>query len=459
MKIVSFTMVNNESEMIESFIRYNYNFVDEMIIIDNGSSDNTIEIIRLLIKEGYKITIYDESLEAYNQFRLDNKYLNIIIDSIQPDIILPLDDDEFIVGDGNPREILESLRLDRIYYIHWQWYVMTEKDDKAELFIPRRLKHCFEKPVWNYTGGTPVTKTVIPARYYRKMRLTLSMGHHTVFGNDNAEIEEISSLRLAHYRTVSEAQLISKISCYTMRGIAAMENNFETAHHTNQMAMIERGENMWETAVKASYGGYDGNIVYNPIELSYCNKKPLEIKYAGLSAETLSSKVLKTGREMAIRAYNSERRIKEKAFIKPVIVWMDGIRGSECIFPDPSNKATMLAELFNVRAYLTDCEEIKFLKANYRLIVTPEIVKFIPHKYIIISDAGRYDEIKNMLADNGLAGEKILSLKQYKKKLGIVGMLYCYIRFLPSMTKRIYMYFKRNGIKVTVNKIKSRLMH
>ena len=42
MKIVSFTMVNNESEIIESFIRYNYNFVYEMVIIDKGCTDNTI---------------------------------------------------------------------------------------------------------------------------------------------------------------------------------------------------------------------------------------------------------------------------------------------------------------------------------------------------------------------------------------------------------------------------------
>lgn len=45
MKIVSFTMVNNEAEIIESFVRYNYNFVDQMVIIDNGCTDNTIEII------------------------------------------------------------------------------------------------------------------------------------------------------------------------------------------------------------------------------------------------------------------------------------------------------------------------------------------------------------------------------------------------------------------------------
>ena len=76
MKIVSFTMVNNESEIIESFIRYNYNFIDEMVVIDNGCTDNTIKIVNELIKEGFKIKVYDESLEAYNQYRLDNKYLN-----------------------------------------------------------------------------------------------------------------------------------------------------------------------------------------------------------------------------------------------------------------------------------------------------------------------------------------------------------------------------------------------
>ena len=48
MNIVSFTMVNNESEIIESFVRYNYNFVDQMVIIDNGCTDNTIEIINNL---------------------------------------------------------------------------------------------------------------------------------------------------------------------------------------------------------------------------------------------------------------------------------------------------------------------------------------------------------------------------------------------------------------------------
>ncbi len=131
MKIVSFTMVNNESEIIESFVRYNYNFVDEMVIIDNGCTDSTIKIVRKLIAEGFRITVYDESLEAYNQYRLDNKYLNKIIDEINPDLILPLDADEFLTGEGNPRKILENLPLDSIYYVTWRWYVMTKEDDQG----------------------------------------------------------------------------------------------------------------------------------------------------------------------------------------------------------------------------------------------------------------------------------------------------------------------------------------
>ena len=88
MKIVSFTMVNNESEIIESFIRYNYNFFDYMIIIDNGSTDSTVDIINNLIDDGFRIILYDESLEPYNQFALDNKYLDLTIKQLNPDFFL-----------------------------------------------------------------------------------------------------------------------------------------------------------------------------------------------------------------------------------------------------------------------------------------------------------------------------------------------------------------------------------
>lgn len=450
-------MVNNESEIIESFVRYNYNFIDEMVIIDNGCTDSTIKIIRNLINEGYKIHIFDESLEAYNQFRLDNKYLKKIIDELSADIILPLDADEFLTGDTNPREILEQLDLNKIYYVYWKWYVMTRKDDANDPFIPSRMRYCLSKPAWNYSDKTPVTKTIITAKYYKKMKLTLSMGHHTVFGNDKVEIEILDTIRFAHYRAISEQQLVYKTCCYTMRDIATMENNFETAQRTNQMAIIEQGADMWKATEEASYGGYDRDIIYSPIELSYCVKDSIIMKYLNLSNESISQRIMSTGREMAMRAYNLEREKKEKAFLKPIILCLDGIRGEECIFPNPSNKLTILTELYNVRGLVTLSEEIKFLKANFRLIVTPDFVKFLPHKYIVIPDTLDFNSVRDQLIENGLNINDIISLKDYRKTLGILGNMYCYLLFIPSMLSRVNAYIKRNGFTGTLNKIRERL--
>lgn len=457
MKIISFTMVNNESEIIESFIRYNYNFIDEMVIIDNGCTDNTILILRNLINEGYSITIYDESIESFNQYRLENKYLSKIIDEKGPDIIIPLDADEFLIGDGNPRELLEKLSLDRIYYINWQWYVMTEEDDTKESFIPLRLKYHLKKTVWNYSDKSPVTKTIIPCDYYKRMKLTLSMGHHTVYGNSNAKIQEIRTLKLAHYRAFSEEQLIYKTSCYTMRDIVTMGNNSETAQRTNQMALIESGIRLREAAVESSYAGYPKDIIFDPIDLSYCSKDTAVMRYNNLARESVALRVMKTGQEIAVRAYNLERQKKEKRGLAPIVLWLDGIKKTDVFMPDPTNSSTMLVAKYNVRAYLTFQSEIKYLKANYRLIVTPGQVKFIPHKYIVVPDTCNMDEIKNTLLREGYQIENVISLSDYKSRLGILKSVYSNIMMIPGMMDRVCKYIGRNGVSNTLKKIRERL--
>ena len=362
-----------------------------------------------------------------------------------------------MTGSENPRDVLEGLDLNSIYYVTWRWYVMTEFDDKKEVFIPKRMNYCLKRAAWNYSDGTPVTKAIIPAKYYKDLGLKLSMGHHTVFGNDKVNIVNLDTLQFAHYRAISEQQLIYKTSCYTMRDIATMENNFETAQRTNQMAIIESGKSMWEAAEESSYGGYPRDIEKKPLNLKYCLKCNINMKYEDLSSESIEKRVLYTGREMAIRAYNSERSKKEKKLLKPVVIWLDGIRGDECIFPDPSNKLTILTEMYNVRGLVTITEEIKFLKANYRLIVTPDYLKFLPHEYVIIADESKYIETKELLSSLGIDRGSIISLKEYKKKLGLLLNVYCYICFIPSMLHRVNKYIKRNGFKATVNKIMARL--
>lgn len=458
MKIVSFTMVNNESEIIESFIRYNYNFLDEMYIIDNGCTDNTIKILRNLINDGYKIVIYDESLEAYDQFRLDNKYLNKIIKESDPDLIIPLDADEFIISDHkDPRKEMEKLSLDKIYYVNWQWYVMTEKDDVKETFIPRRLKYCLKRTVWNYSDGTPVTKVILPARYFKEKKLTMSMGHHTVYGDKSIAIEEINNIKLAHYRAISEEQLVYKTCCYTMRDIATMGNNIETAQRTNQLAKIESGISMHDAAIEASYAGYPKEIKENQIDLSFCEPDSLTIKYSDLSSESIAERIMRTGQEMAIRSYNLERKLKEYMWLEPIVLWLDGVRKTDVFLPDPSNESTFLVAKYNVRAYLTMQEEIKFLKCNYRLLVNPEQVKFIPHQFIVVPSTCDVEDVRMKLHNGGFSTDRVISVGEYRKKLGLIKCFYSDLLVVPGMIVRIKKYIGRNGVNGTVRKIKERL--
>lgn len=458
MKIVSFTMVNNESEIIESFIRYNYNFLDEMYIIDNGCTDNTIKILHNLKNDGYEIVIYDESLEAYDQFRLDNKYLNKIIEESNPDLIIPLDADEFIISDQkDPRREMEKLSLDKIYYVNWQWYVMTEKDDVKETFIPRRLKYCLKRTVWNYSDGTPVTKVILPARYFKEKKLTMSMGHHTVYGDKSIAIEEINNIKLAHYRAISEEQLVYKTCCYTMRDIATMGNNIETAQRTNQLAKIESGISMHDAAIEASYAGYPKEIKENQIDLSFCEPDSLTIKYSDLSSESIAERIMRTGQEMAIRSYNLERKLKEYMWLEPIVLWLDGVRKTDVFLPDPSNESTFLVAKYNVRAYLTMQEEIKFLKCNYRLLVNPEQVKFIPHQFIVVPSTCDVEDVRMKLHNGGFSTDRVISISEYRKKLGPIKCFYSDLLVVPGMIVRIKKYIGRNGVNGTVRKIKERL--
>ena len=56
-KIVLVTMVKNEADIIESFVRHSLTFADEIIIANHMSTDRTGEILASLLSEGLPLTI------------------------------------------------------------------------------------------------------------------------------------------------------------------------------------------------------------------------------------------------------------------------------------------------------------------------------------------------------------------------------------------------------------------
>ncbi|MBQ1762801.1 MAG: glycosyltransferase family 2 protein, partial [Aquincola sp.] len=50
-------MVKNEADIVEAFVRHNLHFVDLMVLLDNGSTDGTRDILEALQKEGLPLLV------------------------------------------------------------------------------------------------------------------------------------------------------------------------------------------------------------------------------------------------------------------------------------------------------------------------------------------------------------------------------------------------------------------
>ncbi|MGN6846947.1 glycosyltransferase family 2 protein, partial [Neisseria sp. P0021.S005] len=95
-KLISISMVRNENDVIESFVRHNLELMDEMHIIDHGSSDGTREILIQLKEEGLPVFIYQYQALKYNQEQLVNLLMKQLVAKDEAiDFVFPLDADEF----------------------------------------------------------------------------------------------------------------------------------------------------------------------------------------------------------------------------------------------------------------------------------------------------------------------------------------------------------------------------
>lgn len=146
MKIAAVSMVKNESDIIELFIRINSRFFDAIYILDHQSTDSTPEIIRLMKESGFNVfyTILKDTI--YNQSKITSDAVNQISRMNLYDYIMPIDADEFIpdIDSKLIKDFLNSNKSDfNVGYIPWKTYYPINNqyyESRAPLyenFIPR----------------------------------------------------------------------------------------------------------------------------------------------------------------------------------------------------------------------------------------------------------------------------------------------------------------------------------
>lgn len=397
-KIVSFTILNNEADIIESFVRYNMTYIDKMIILDNGCTDYTIKILQLLHDEGYDIEIFDESLVDFEQYQMMNKYLRLVNERYAPDIIIPLDADEFLMSErGGIRDLLEELPLDRVYRVMWRTFVMSDEDGKSG-FVCRDMRKSYL-----HKDG----KVIIPANLVEKHQMVLTVGQHDVTGTEGLTVETLTEFQMAHYPNRTMEQVKVKSLCHSIRYANYLNRRNGESIHRNVYARacaehIHDRESAWFQAIlkQRMANWQSGDIEVHPMNLDAVPQlKEFRMRYGNLGRIDIALSLYDLAKVMAIKAYNLSIERKFSA-ASTVLVYGTGYEATHLLDGFPQ-------DLVNVRAYINSDVDMELTMFQGRLVISPKFVKFFRFDKIVLASRRYYSEMRSALVEEGIADEKL----------------------------------------------------
>lgn len=230
-KIVLISMVKNESDIIESFVRHHIDMVDAMLIVNHNSVDSTKKILELLRDEGLNIFLYDNTIVEYEQSLIMTDLLYEAINKFNANIVIPLDADEFIVNSHDTRDcksILSSIDSDKIYRIKSYNYFKPKisKEPSAFTLDSAKLKSRVRQSMGKIIIGCDVVK---------KFKVGLEMGNHdiTISRRKRKYVNfiDLDTIHLAHCQIRSEEQFLSKVTVNYLLDLSRTDRNPRDSYH------------------------------------------------------------------------------------------------------------------------------------------------------------------------------------------------------------------------------------
>jgi FkbM family methyltransferase len=215
MKLAGISIVRNECDVIEAFVRYNLRFLDRLIVADNLSTDSTRRILELLRDEGLPLDLESADQPDHPQELVLNAMLARAAKEGY-DFIFPLDADEFIGAES--RVALESglaaIPLGQYGLMPWYPYITTSTDEPAERNVLKRITH-------KLAPTKPEAKVVAPGRMVLEQGLTLSVGNHHCLRDGRALMDYAvpSGVHINHFplRSPEQARLKVAVGAFAIK--------------------------------------------------------------------------------------------------------------------------------------------------------------------------------------------------------------------------------------------------
>ena len=224
--VISFSLVKNEEDIIELFVRHNLQYFSHMYIAANMSSDGTFDILLALKDEGLPITLMKDNEVSFAQVAKATLAYHKISELGDFDAIIFMDADEFLVG-AMAREMAGEpgtmAYLDRYAYFS-QDICATGDDVFSE--IPYRLPTPDFKDRAILFHDKSISGRFLISNGYRCIVFIDEKGEQNIVDG-----EILPNLYIAHFPYRNMEQILSKciigwlsIQSYLRKGANNIEN-------------------------------------------------------------------------------------------------------------------------------------------------------------------------------------------------------------------------------------------
>lgn len=204
------SIVRNEADIIETFVRHHAGMATRMVFVLHRCIDNTREILERLQAEGLPVEIHEHTDPAYPGPEVLREKIARLVADHATEWMTALDADEFLTtgeGRGIP-EALAALTSDRVYTLSRKTYVPTPEDDAAESNPVRRM-------VQRRTAEQPGAHCMlIPVSLLQSAPWSLSQDRQTIVRSETGEplpMLAAAAISVAHFPVRTGEQFTAKI--------------------------------------------------------------------------------------------------------------------------------------------------------------------------------------------------------------------------------------------------------
>lgn len=204
---VSITMIKNEQDIVEPFIRHNRRFFDEMVLLNHLSDDRTREIIQACATELGGIHLVDLTDPAQNQGHFVSAAVADAQERLGADIIGLLDADEFLACNDRAHfeAMMRRVPIGHSVKLKWRTYLPDPERQGAQCPVARMgYRRVKELPQHN--------KAFLRVGGNRSSRFVVSQGSHVVYHANGKKTDRsvIKGFILQHLPVRSREQILTK---------------------------------------------------------------------------------------------------------------------------------------------------------------------------------------------------------------------------------------------------------